>query len=72
MHFYLFIYLFQLTEARPCPPRVQCVRHGKKSKKITNPLNSGGKSPEYKLKVGEWRRCEAPNSLVSGDILASE
>ena len=26
-------------------------------------------SPEYKLKLGEWRRCEAPTSVVSADLI---
>ncbi|XP_063229053.1 thrombospondin type-1 domain-containing protein 7B-like [Bacillus rossius redtenbacheri] len=48
----------QLTEMRPCWPRPDCARRV-----------DGGDQPEYKLKVGEWRRCEAPSAVVSADSL---
>nr|CAD7429674.1 unnamed protein product [Timema monikensis] len=52
----------ELTEMRPCNPRMECL---KKTSEIISD------TPRYKLKVGEWRLCEAPTSMVSADTLES-
>ncbi|XP_068083868.1 thrombospondin type-1 domain-containing protein 7B [Anabrus simplex] len=50
----------QLTETRPCDPRAECLKAD---------VDGTGAPPEYKLKLGEWRRCQAPTSLVPADVL---
>ncbi|KDR24128.1 Thrombospondin type-1 domain-containing protein 7B [Zootermopsis nevadensis] len=55
----------QLTDTRVCNPRAECLVHSSSSAEE----GSRAPSPEYKLKLGEWRRCEAPTSVVSADLI---
>ena len=55
----------ELTETRVCNPRTECLMHSSSSAED----GSRAPSPEYKLKLGEWRRCEAPTSVVSADLI---
>jgi len=57
----------QLTDTRLCNPRAECLTHSSSSSSAED--GSPLPSPEYKLKLGEWRRCEAPTSVVSADLM---
>jgi hypothetical protein len=54
-----------LTDTRACNPRAECLLHSSSSAED----GSRALSPDYKLKLGEWRRCEAPTSVVSADLI---
>ena len=59
----------QLTDTRVCNPRTECLTHSSSSSSSSAEDSSRLPSPEYKLKLGEWRRCEAPTSVVSADLI---
>ena len=58
----------QLTDTRVCNPRAECLTHSSSSSSSAED-SSRLPSPEYKLKLGEWRRCEAPTKVVSADLI---
>ncbi|XP_059486112.1 thrombospondin type-1 domain-containing protein 7B-like isoform X2 [Neocloeon triangulifer] len=55
---------------KPCPELMEtrlCASVSKCQIKLTAEIKSS--INEYKLKVGEWRQCEAPAGVVSADVL---